>query len=868
MSTALHRLRLDNGLTVLLLPQRTARVAALQLWVGLGSADETEEEAGLAHLHEHMLFKGTSRRGPGEIAREIETNGGEINAWTSYDQTVYHLVLGSESFDEGLDILADAACASVFDPQELEREIEVVLEEIRRADDMPLRRVSRELFSLAFERHPYRRPVIGYERTVRSFTRERILDFYRRFYVAQNMVLVAVGDFDPEEAADKVRRHFGALPAGSHIERTSRVPELPQTSPRARVVPAHVRDAYLSVGWHGPGVRAEDVPALDVLALVLGQGDSSRLTLEVKRDRSLVKEIHASAYTPRDPGLLIVAAATSTDRVPDALREALAQTYRLRREELSAEELSRAKRMLESDTVFQRETVQGQARKLGFFELVVGTAEDEERYLEAISRVTAADVRAVADRYLRTENLSLALLHPEDGETIDADALLDIAREVEAGLPTAIETRPAGEYRRLSVASNGAEPRPLWSEVLPNGVRLLVKEEPAVPLVSLRAAWIGGLRGETPDDNGVNHLLARSLMRGTEKLDARSLAQAIDELSGGISGSAGRNSFGLRGEFLSADIDRGFELFSDVLLRPSLPAAEVDKERALIHEEIRSRDDHPSSVAFRLFLSALYDSHPYRLETQGSEESLSRLDAAALHAFRRDRYRLDGLTLALTGDVSPERARELALRHLHGGLEGASPTPSPAVEPPLDGPRERRRQLPRKQAHLLVGFRGTTLTSPDRFALEVLTTVLSGQGGRLFLELRDKRSMAYSVTALSSDGLEPGWFAVYMGTSPEKVPAATDGIRQELERLRQERVTDAELDRARRHVVGTHEIGLQRLSARAGVLALETTYGLGPENHLLHADRIHAVTADDVLRVAQRYFDFDRQVTALVSPDA
>lgn len=868
MSTALHRLRLDNGLTVLLLPQRAARVAALQLWVGVGSADETEEEAGLAHLHEHMLFKGTSRRGPGEIAREIETCGGEINAWTSYDQTVYHLVLGSESFDEGLDILADAACASVFDPQELEREIEVVLEEIRRADDMPLRRVSRELFSLAFERHPYRRPVIGYERTVRSFTRERILDFYRRFYVAQNMVLVAVGDFDPEEAADKVRRHFGSLPAGTHIERTSRVPEPAQTSPRVQVVPAHVRDAYLSVGWHGPGVRSEDVPALDLLALVLGQGDSSRLTLEVKRDRSLVKEIHASAYTPRDPGLLIVAAATSTDRVPDALREALAQTYRLRREELSADELSRAKRLLESDTVFQRETVQGQARKLGFFELVVGAAEDEERYLEAVSRVTAAEVRAVADRYLRTENLSLALLYPEDGDAISPDALLDIVHDAERSLSVDIEQQPASEYRRLSVSSNGDAARPLWDEVLPNGVRLLVKEEPAVPLVSLRAAWLGGLRGETPDDNGVNHLLARSLMRGTERLDARALARTIDELCGGLSGSAGRNSFGLRGEFLSADLDRGFELFSDVLLRPSLPAEEVDKERALIREEIRSRDDHPSSVAFRLFLSALYDSHPYRLETQGSEESLSRLDADVLRSYLRDRYRLDGLTLAIAGDVSPERARELALRHLHGGLDGPSPTPSPAAEPPLDGPRERRRQLPRKQAHLLVGFRGTTLTSPDRFALEVLTTVLSGQGGRLFLELRDKRSMAYSVTALSSDGLEPGWFAVYMGTSPEKVPAATDAIRQELERLRQERVTDAELDRARRHVVGTHEIGLQRLSARSGVLALETTYGLGPENYLLHADRIHAVTADDVLRVAQRYFDFDRQVTALVSPDA
>jgi zinc protease len=858
---------LDNGLTVLLRENHAAKVAAMQLWVKVGSADELEDEAGLAHLHEHMLFKGTSKRGPGEIARTVETCGGDINAWTSYDQTVYHLVLASEFFGEGLDILSDAVTNSLFDPTELSREIEVVCEEIRRSDDSPSRRMSRLLFSSAYEHHPYRKPVIGSEQSVRSFTREKILDFYHRHYSTPQMVFVAVGDFNEQEAFEQVKKAFAGARTKATPKAFTRLPEAPQKEPRVAISTAPVNEAHLQLAWHIPSVKGEDIAALDLLAALLGQGDASRLTLEVKRERSLVNEIHASAYTPQDPGLMIIGATLKPEQIREALPEILRQTYRLRREEFTADDLDRAKRIVESEAIYGRETVQGLARRLGFFETVLGGAEEEEKYLQAVATTTLKDLREAADTYLRTENLTAAVLLPENATSaIDADSLQKIVSEAEAQLSSQVTTRETRPYRRLLRTSEAGGTTAVSTQTLSSGLKLIVKQDRTAPLVSVRASWLGGLRWELPENNGINVLLGRSLLRGTKSRNGRELARQIDEIAAAIHGAAGKNSFGARGEFLAAEVERGFELFGDVVFNSAFDAEEVEKEKALILQDIRTRDDSPAGVAFSLFQEALYDHHPYRMEQIGTEASIGALSSDALHRYRRDNYRLDNLTLAVVGDITPERARELVEKHVAGGDRGASASPSIQVEGPLSAPREVQKKLERRQAHLVIGFRGTTIESPDRFPLAVMSSVLSGQGGRLFIELRDKRSMAYSVTSMVSEGIDPGFVAVYIGTSPEKVGEARQGMRAELDRIRSEPISAAELDRARRHLIGSHEIGLQRIAARAAVLALDETYGLGVENHLRYAERIRSVTAEDVLRVAQRYIDFERSVTALVSP--
>src|SRR4051812_9802899 len=321
-----------------------------------------------------MLFKGTARRGPGEIARTVEACGGEINAWTSFDQTVYHVVLGSRFFADGMDVLADAVTSAAFDPAELQREIEVVCEEIKRSQDSPTRKLSRELFSTAFARHPYGKPVIGTEASVRSFTREGILKFYRRWYKPENMVVIAVGDVRESEALELAAKLF-AWPPSPFEPPARRTAEPHREEPLARLRREPLKEGYLSIAWPAPPLVHEDVAALDALGIVLGHGEASRLHRSMKRDRLLCTEVQASCYTPVDPGLTIVGLTLQPATTREAVREALLQTYRLRDEEVSAEELSVACRLLESDAVYQRETVQGQARKLGFYQASAGGVE-------------------------------------------------------------------------------------------------------------------------------------------------------------------------------------------------------------------------------------------------------------------------------------------------------------------------------------------------------------------------------------------------------------------------------------------------------------------------------------------------------------
>lgn len=866
------RHQLQNGLTVILEVNRAAPVVALQAWVQVGSADETEIEYGLAHLHEHMLFKGTEKRGPGEVARDIEARGGEVNAWTSFDQTVYHLTIASRYFEEGLDVLCDAVLHSVFDPGELSREIEVVIEEIKRANDMPSRKASREMFSLAYAAHPYRRPVIGYPESVRSFTRDHVLDFYRRHYTPDNIALVVVGDFDEAQALERIKALWGDVKT-KHGGRIERPAEPAQTAPRASVLRDNVQETHLALAWPIPDVHHEDLAALDLAAAILGHGDSARLVLEVKRERQLVNEVYAYAYTPRDPGLFVAGATMRHEGIEAATAEILRQVYRLRREGVAERELEVAKRLLESESIWQRETVQGTARKLGFYETVTGSLDFEKRYYERIRQATADDIRRVCERYLRSDRINAVALGGNES-TITTERLLELAGEAEkavASMPmgTAAHApmRPEEPQRRRAGASaRKAGSAGIFREKLPSGATVLVKPEPAVPIVAARAAFLGGLRYEEEANNGIHHLLARSLTRATKKHGARELAALSDELVCALSGNSGRNSFGLRGDFLARNFEPSFRLFAECLREPAFDPREVEHEKALQLEEIRTRDDSPSGIAFDLFAQALYEKHPYRLDPLGTKETVSGFTPDTLRSWYERHYGPDNLVLSVVGDVDPDEVFALAGELFGDG--GGTKHPAPQVkadEPPRQSKRSER-NMDKEQAHLILGFAGARFADTDRHVLEVLASVLAGQGGRLFVELRDKRSMAYSITAFNLEGIDPGYFAVYMGTSPEKLADAEAGIRVELEKVIREPISEEELLRARRYLVGSHAIGLQKNAARAAVIALDEAYGLGADNFTRYQQRVESVTREQVLDVARRYVDLDRSVLAVVTP--
>ncbi|MCK5689086.1 insulinase family protein, partial [Myxococcota bacterium] len=374
------RKKLDNGLVVLSRENHAAPVVALQAWVKIGSADESEDIAGIAHVHEHMLFKGTQKRGVGEIAMDVESAGGEINAWTSFDQTVYHIVLAADELETGIDILSDALQNSAFDKEELGRELEVVLEEIRRSEDMPSRRVSRALFSSAYKKHPYRRPVIGYVDTVNKFTREGIVDFFQKNYRPSRIVFTAVGDFDSDELQTLVQKYFGKWDDAGVDQLPPREVEPAQEDLRLHILREDVKESHFTVAWHIPSISHEDIPAIDALSVLLGHGDSSRLFTEIRRRRDLVNDVYAYAFTPADAGLFMLGAGLRSENLREALKAMLCETYALSRRLVCEEELAKTKVQILSESAYQSETVQGLARRTGFMEVVAGSLDFGEQY--------------------------------------------------------------------------------------------------------------------------------------------------------------------------------------------------------------------------------------------------------------------------------------------------------------------------------------------------------------------------------------------------------------------------------------------------------------------------------------------------------
>jgi zinc protease len=404
----LARVTLESGLTVVVQDHRAADAAAAQLWVGVGARHEGPDEAGLSHFIEHLLFKGTPTRGPGVIDETISGLGGEMNAATSHDFTYYHVVLPARHLHTALDVLADAARHAAFDPEELERERLVVLEEIRRAEDSPTSSLWRVLSREHFAGHPYSRPVLGSPESIRSSSRERIVDYFRRHYTPASAALVVAAPMETARVLDLVREAFddwaGAAPEGAApgpaapLARVTRVDEI-----RA------LQQTYVALAWRGPRVPTPDVYAADLLVSVLGQGRSSRLYQELRERQGLVSSVGASFYPQHDAGTIAVTLRTTPAARPRVEAAVLAEVARLRETLVDAAELERALTGVEAGHAFGRETAEGTAYAYGVAE-TVWTLDFELGYVEAASQVTPERIREVARLYLDPERFTAVAL--------------------------------------------------------------------------------------------------------------------------------------------------------------------------------------------------------------------------------------------------------------------------------------------------------------------------------------------------------------------------------------------------------------------------------------------------------------------------
>ena len=401
---------LPNGIPLIIQEHRGSELVALQLWVRAGARDETAHELGLAHYLEHMLFRGTTSRPTGFVEREVEGVGGTMNAGTSWDYTYYYVTLPPSRVTQGLELLADISMNAALDAAVLDKEKEVVLEEMRLGEDNPRRVLVRTLYSQIFEGHPYGRQVIGTPELIRGLTRDTLSAFYRNYYAPETFVVVVVGPVDSEQVLSTARAAFGRLPRIGH----GRLPAAPPPPLRPQRVDVS-RDgghAYLGLAWPAPRLDHGDTPAVDLLVSILGGQRSSRLVQSLREERGLAVSVDAGFTALAAAGAVLVTAQVDPTNLAPAEAQILDEIRRVRDAGVTSAELRRAITKAEAAHEFETETAQGRAVALGRAE-TIWTIEDELAYVSRLRSVTTEQVRAVARRYLDPARYArLALVPP------------------------------------------------------------------------------------------------------------------------------------------------------------------------------------------------------------------------------------------------------------------------------------------------------------------------------------------------------------------------------------------------------------------------------------------------------------------------
>jgi zinc protease len=829
---------LPNGLTIIVQEDRSAPVASVQAWCATGSITEDKHlGAGISHILEHMLFKGTKTRSTNEIAQKIQDVGGYINAYTSFDRTVFWIDVPKDGVTTALDVLADAMMNSTLPAAEYAKEQEVIRREFAMGMDDPDRMLTQLLFATAYQQHPYRLPVIGLIDIYNQLTQQQVMDYYKARYVPNNLTFVIVGDVDAARVRSQIETFFKNYPVQS-LEPVFIPAEPPQLGRREVHDEFATQLTHLAMAWHVPEISDPDVPALDVLSVILGEGRSSRLYRKVREEAGLVFSISAFSYTPGQPGLLGIDATLDPARREFAQQSITQVIDEVRRRGVNADELAKAKKIALSHELSSLTTMRGQASDLGTNWFLTRNLSFSREYLDKVQAVTLDDVKRVAGKYLRDENLTLVSLNPK-GSLASKDAA-----------PAAVK---AGEIQKFELS---------------NGLRVLVREDARLPLVSMSAVFRCGLLAETPETNGITRLTAKSLLKGTKTHTAEQISGQLESVGGGIATEAGNNSIAVKVGVTQPDLALGTDILTDVLLNATMPEPAVAREKENQLARIKEEDEQPTSVARNQLRAALFPKHPFALRPEGSAESIRRLSSKELLAFR-DRYLVakNGV-ISVFGSVKAADVKQMLEQKLGAMPPGELALANVAVSPKIERDKTIEAEREKAQAVLMIGYRGGSIFDPDHYVLSLIDEASSDLGSRFFIRIREQMGLAYFVGAAQLESLVPGLFAFYLGTDPREIGPVKSAFLDEIHKLASEGLTPIELKRAKKKLIGQQQIQNQSNDAFGYSAAVDELLGLGFDHHKELEARVNAVTVADTKRVAEKYFARQPSVLSIVRPPA
>lgn len=835
---AVLRKVLKNGLTVLAKGTRSKDLITID--VAVRAAPRYEEEylgAGISHLVEHMLFKGTRARKSGDIEKEVRSYGGLIDGAVSSDFTSYEITVPAKYFSNALALLKDMFLNAAFDPAEAEKEKEVILKEVNLNEDDPDKKIILSLFSNAYIRHPYRYPAIGYENLLKGLTREDLVSYYNSRYVPNNMVITIVGGIDEKEAVSQVDKEFKDFRPPNYKPLNTAEEEPPQLGKKLIEEEAPAALSYLAMGFHSTGILNKDLFAMDVLSMILGRGNNSRLNRALVEEKKAAYSVSASNYTPIDPGLFIISAVAGKDNIELCEKLILEEIKRARDEYVEDRELETAKRMVLSDYILSRETVQEQAKDLCENEIMTGNYDFSSRYIEGVEKVTKSDIRRAAARYLNNDNLTEARLFPKTDSRLS-----------NVNIP-----RPSTEER-------------IEKKTLANGLVLLTRRDTKITACAITVVFSGGLFVEDNDNNGISGFVARMLLDGTKTRLESDIKGAIENRGGEIGSFSGFNSFGFNITVLKDDLYFALGLVKDIVSDSIFPQEEIAKEKMITIAAIKDEDNNIFQKGVLLFKKNLFATHPYAMRYAGEIETVSSFKRDGLINFYRAYCVPNNMVISISGDIEPEKVHQNVLS-LFKDIPHKELPKRPIPEIPPGKVKKEIFKMDKEETLLVLGFKTVSINNNDKYPLDVLDALFSGMSGRLFSTIRAKSAFSYTLGCVQKRGLDTGFMLFYVATTKDRLESAKEKLYDEIKLIRETMVTDEELDSVKREIISGYKMAMQTNASYSFQSALDELCGLGYDNLYKYEDEIKKVTKEDMKRAADKYLDLNACAQIIIEPD-
>jgi zinc protease len=831
---------LKNGLTVLIRESHGSKVVSCQVLVKTGSIYEGEKiGGGLSHYLEHVVSGGTtSKYTEVEINNKLQAMGGATNAHTSYDDSVYFVNTTRPHYQQALELLVAYVTDCKFNETEYQREKGVILEEFKLAENDPPKQLWHSFMKTAYRKHPVRYSILGEEEVFAKMDKDDLMAHYHRWYTPENMVIAVVGDIDKEEALSVILSLAGSLKRAENPPcvlptepRQLASRKVDKTSPIARLTKAIL--SFRTIPLTSP-----DLYALDVLAVIMGDGRTSRLYRSIRDEKELVLSVSAWSWTPPFvEGQFSISMDLSGENLSKAVDAVWEELSNVKENLVSEEALRRAKNKVIAGHIFGQESAESQASQLASDWVATGEPYFSEIYVSKIQKVSLEDVRQVAEKYFKRDGMTVAILRP----------------------PSAVSE--SGDAEPVKNLESGIEQR-----TLPNLMTLLLKKNTSAPIVSLKFIAQGGLRFEPVDKPGLSHFMASLLTKGTTSRSKLEIAEALENLGGSIGASSGHNTVSLSVSVLKEHFNAGLALLADVVLHPSFPESEMEKQRQDTLMAIKRLDERWTTEISRLFKRHYYRKHPYRNDVLGKAEAVKSFSEKEIRRFYESIMMPNNVVLAVFGDID--------LDVVAGEVQKAFEDFSPGIlEQPIIEVEARNIEEDetfetyneKTSAAILVGYNGMTVGDADSPVVDVLDAIISGigyPGGWLHEALRGgEKSLVYYIHAYPAFGVDGGYFGIMTQTTPKNYEEVLNIVSDRMALIQQEEVDLKTLQRAKDVCVAMNAIGLETIAAQASSSALNEILGLGYDYDMRYPGLVQQVSAADVLRVARRLFSHHLIVT-------